>query len=77
MAHDQWWRQPTRAREKQFVYQDARAQEDRETRAPADNIDVGREMREALASRFSVVARGRNNEEAATGVLMPLLPPRE
>jgi hypothetical protein len=53
------------------VYHDAHALEDRETRAPADSVDVGREMREALASRFSAVARGRNTEEAATGVLMP------
>jgi hypothetical protein len=66
-----------RAREKEFVYQDERAQEDWEMRAPVDSVNVGREMRETLASRFSAVARGRNNEEATTGVLVPPLPPRE
>jgi hypothetical protein len=40
------------------------AQGNRETRAPADNVDVGREMRGPwLASGYSAVARGRHNDE--------------
>jgi hypothetical protein len=39
-------------------------------------VDVGREMRKTLASRFSVAARERINEEAAIGVLIPPFPPR-
>ena len=39
-------------------------------------VDVGREMRKTLASRFSVAARERINGEAAIGVLIPPFPPR-